>query len=121
MNIIRHCLGIKQVGTIKCLISLYLIITLYSCTEKVELPNAYSVRVHNHYFEPIDSVLFGKHYLGKIKTKDTSKYIHLVPRGKYSFSCKTKSGLKISTQVNILGLKKDLDIVLNNKGIIGIK
>ncbi len=80
----------------------------------------YDVRIRNSYFEQIDSVKLGSHYIGKIETRNDSESF-FVTKGMYDFSCITQSELVVTTEVNIQGLNEQIIIKLNERGKIELE
>ena len=78
----------------RCLIFSFFIV-LFACSGEEVVPGLYSIRVKNGCFEEITDVKLSTFSMGKIASGGTSGHIVLA-KGKYTFSCATRSALIIS-------------------------
>jgi len=100
-----------------CLISLFHFV---ACREKSEPLEYYNVYLNNQYFESIDSVL-----VDDVKATDTVDVNEIVPilnlkHGSHTIQMYTSSGLKISSEVLLIG-SNNVDLILNNNGSVEIR
>ena len=92
---------------------------LFACSGEGVL-DLYSIRVKNGYFEEITDVKLSTFSMGKIASGGTSAHIVLA-KGKYTFSCTTRSALIISAILHIQGADEHITIKLNKKGKVGLE
>lgn len=97
-----------------------LFIALFACSGEEVVPGLYSIRVKNGYFEEITDVKLSTFSMGKIASGSTSAPIVLA-KGKYTFSCATRSALIISATLHIQGADEHIIIKLNKKGKVELE
>lgn len=93
---------------------------LFACSGEDVVPGLYSIRVKNGYFEEITDVKLSTFSMGKIAQGGTSAHIVLA-KGKYNFSCTTRSALIISATLHIQGADEHITIKLNKKGKVELE
>ena len=106
----------------RCLIfSFFGILTLlFACSGEDVVPDLYSIRVKNGYFEEITDVKLSAFSMGKIAQGGISGHVVLA-KGKYTFSCTTRSALIISATLHIQGANEHITIKLNKKGKVELE
>lgn len=105
---------------IKYFLIFSIFLSLFACSKQELEPSIYHVQIKNSYFEPIDSIKLGTNYINQLKVDSISKKI-LLKKGNYTFSCITKSSLKITANIDLKGLKQAISIQLNRKGKVEIE
>lgn len=102
------------------LIFSFLGVLLFACSGEEVIPGLYSIRVKNEYFEEITDVKLSTFFMGNIAQGSTSGYVVLA-KGKYTFSCATRSTLIISATLHIQGADEHITIKLNKKGKVELE
>ncbi|GHU96398.1 hypothetical protein FACS1894156_7430 [Bacteroidia bacterium] len=90
------------------------VVLLISCTK--EVPDSYAVRFTNSYFEPLHSLQIGAVWLADTLLVGETTLTVVLPGGSYSFSTETASSLRLSTKVQLQGIRYEVNLAVDEQG-----